>query len=78
MKKEDQLKNSERIVRFSDADYQQDMRLDPLTTRTRIREELAQIAKSRADREAAEAAKAEAEETTIENKDDHSEDDVKE
>jgi len=39
MKKEDQYQLNENIS-FEDADYQQDMRVDPLTTRDNIKKEL--------------------------------------
>lgn len=48
---------------WSDADYQQDMRVDPLTTTDRINSELSELNKSREERAqiAAAAAKEEAE-----------------
>lgn len=59
MKKEDQNQNRSRPVQFSDADYQQDMRYDPLTTGQRIREEIGDMVAA-ANQRAAKAAEVEA------------------
>jgi len=51
MKKEDQHQQKNEEPEFSDASYQQDMRVDPLTTMDAIRQELREIESSRKARE---------------------------
>lgn len=47
MKKEDQFPRNDETVSFEDADYTDAMRVDPLTAREQIREELSELEKQR-------------------------------
>lgn len=51
MKKESRFRKNEDIASFEDADYQDDMRVDPLTTGERIKQELLEIKKKHEERE---------------------------
>jgi len=72
MKKDDQYHKNKKgeeghevEPQFSDASYSIDMRVDPLTTQDAIREELSELSKNKAERQAAQqkiAQEAEAEE----------------